>query len=220
MLVAGIAYLVNAPRPNAAASRLQVTASAAYLPGTGAPSGLRGRGNTTTTTQPLVAGSISLSALAEAAKAAAAATPPSTRPSLPPTTAVKKVVVTTSTTGPAILPTTSTTVKPSAPTTVTTTPLTPLTTLLQQVAPAAVTYAHSENGVASWFGAPTGTCAHRTLPMGTMLKVTRLYNGASVMCKVADRGPGDTSRLIDLSKDTFEKLASIDAGLIDVKVEW
>jgi rare lipoprotein A len=219
MLVAGIAYLVNAPRPNSAATRIQVTASAAYLPGADAPSGLMGRAATTTTTSPpLVAEAISLAALAEAAKAAAR--PSTTRPPVTTTTVKKAAVTTTSTTERGIVPpTTSTTAKPFA-TTVTTTPLTALTTILQQVAPAAVTYAHSENGVASWFGAPSGTCAHRTLPMGTILKVTRLYNGATVTCKVDDRGPSDTSRLIDLSKDSFQKLASIDAGLIDVKVEW
>lgn len=218
MLVAVIAYLVNAPRPTAAATRLQVTASAAYLPGAGAPSGIRGGPATTTNAEPVVAGTVSLSALADAAKEATAAEA-TTRTSITATTAAKKVVATTSTTVRAAVVTTSTTTKPVA-TTVTTTPLTPLTTLLQQVAPAAVTYAHSDKGVASWFGAPAGTCAHRTLPMGTVLRVTRIYNGATVNCKVNDRGPSDTSRLIDLSRDTFEKLASIDAGLIDVKIEW
>jgi rare lipoprotein A (peptidoglycan hydrolase) len=56
--------------------------------------------------------------------------------------------------------------------------------------------------------------------MGTVMKVTRLSTGATASCKVNDRGPGDTRRLVDLSKDTFETLASEDAGLIDVKIEW
>jgi rare lipoprotein A (peptidoglycan hydrolase) len=57
--------------------------------------------------------------------------------------------------------------------------------------------------------------------MGTLLKVTRARNGASTTCKVNDRGPTlDTGRLVDLSMDTFEKLAAREAGLIDVKIEW
>ena len=75
--------------------------------------------------------------------------------------------------------------------------------------------------MASWFNAPDGTCAHRTLPMGTMIKVTRNHNGATATCKVNDRGPtAETGRLIDLSLDTFEKLAAKEAGLIDVRIEW
>lgn len=85
--------------------------------------------------------------------------------------------------------------------------------------PAALT--KTDSGIASWFGAPAATCAHRTLPMGTMVKVTRNHNGASAICRVDDRGPTlETGRLIDLSTDTFEKLAATEAGLIDVRIEW
>ena len=106
-----------------------------------------------------------------------------------------------------------------------TAPLTPLTTLLEKVVPPAVpvagTATKTDSGVASWFGAPVATCAHRTLPMGTLVKVTRNHNGASATCKVDDRGPTlETGRLIDLSLDTFEKLAASEAGLIDVMIEW
>lgn len=104
-----------------------------------------------------------------------------------------------------------------------TTPLTPLTTLLEKVFPpaAAVAVTKTDSGVASWFGAPAATCAHRTLPMGTMVKVVRKDNSASATCKVDDRGPTlETGRMIDLSLDTFEKLAPGEAGLIDVRIEW
>ena len=106
-----------------------------------------------------------------------------------------------------------------------TTPLTPLTTLLKKVLSPAVAVpvalTKTDSGVASWFGAPAATCAHRTLPMGTLVKVTRNYNGASATCRVDDRGPTvETGRLIDLSTDTFEKLAATEAGLIDVRIEW
>ena len=146
-----------------------------------------------------------------------------TRPR-PTTTTTKKPAPTTTTAKP-----TTTTTAPSPapafapPTTIT--PLTPLTTIVAAIGPpaAAVSGAvtRTDSGVASWFRAPAATCAHRTLPMGTMIKVTRIHNGASASCKVDDRGPTlETGRLIDLSLDTFEKLAAREAGLIDVRIEW
>ena len=143
----------------------------------------------------------------------------------PPTTATTRRVTTTTS-----APTTTTTAVPR-PTPVPSSPVvtppatTPPTTLLEKVVPPAVavagTPAKTDSGVASWFGAPAATCAHRTLPMGTLVKVTRNHNGATATCKVDDRGPTlETGRLIDLSLDTFEKLASSEAGLIDVMIEW
>src|SRR5581483_4715035 len=45
-------------------------------------------------------------------------------------------------------------------------------------------------GKASWYeDAPPGTCAHKTLPKGTVVTVTDLDTGATVQCTVADRGP-------------------------------
>jgi rare lipoprotein A len=131
------------------------------------------------------------------------------------TTAVPRTTTSTTTPAPAITP----------PTTPAIAPLAPVTTLLAALVPPAVAVTgavtRTDSGVASWFRAPAGTCAHRTLPMGTMIKVTRNETGASATCKVDDRGPTvATVRLIDLSLDTFEKLASRDAGLIDVRIEW
>ena len=169
-----------------------------------------------------VAGAVSLADLAKAARAKAATTS-TTRPRTTSTTAKR---VTTTTSRPATTTTTVVRVAAPAPTTSTTlTPLTPLTTLLQKVVPpaAAVSSAitRSDSGVASWFKAPDATCAHRTLPMGTSIKVTRTANGASATCRVNDRGPTlETGRLIDLSLDTFEKLADRGTGLIDVTIEW
>lgn len=69
-------------------------------------------------------------------------------------------------------------------------------------------------GTASWYGrqfhgktTASGepfnmfnlTAAHRTLPLGTWLRVTNLRNGASVVVRVNDRGPVPRSRIIDLS---------------------
>ncbi|HVF14007.1 MAG TPA: septal ring lytic transglycosylase RlpA family protein [Acidimicrobiales bacterium] len=79
----------------------------------------------------------------------------------------------------------------------------------------------SDAGIASWFNAPDATCAHRTLPFGTMVRVTRPATGAVTSCKVDDRGPTvATGRLIDLSMDTFAALAPTSSGLIDVTIEW
>ncbi len=78
----------------------------------------------------------------------------------------------------------------------------------------------AENGQASWFHAPDGTCAHQTLPFGTLIKVTSLSTGTSTTCTVDDRGPFITGRVIDLSYDTFEKLAHPGSSVIDVVIEW
>lgn len=112
-----------------------------------------------------------------------------------------------------------------APPTTAPTPLTPLTTIVAAVVPpvaaASGAVTRTDSGIASWFRAPAATCAHLTLPMGTMIKVTRIHNGATATCKVDDRGPTlETGRLIDLSLDTFEKLAPKEVGLIDVRIEW
>jgi rare lipoprotein A len=134
----------------------------------------------------------------------------------------------TTTTSPTRTPATTATTRTAGPPAIsppTTTPLTPLTTLLEKVVPPAAAVSrsltNSDSGVASWFGAPAATCAHRTLPMGTMVKVVRVSSGASATCKVDDRGPTvETGRLIDLSLDTFEKLADRGTGLIDVTIHW
>lgn len=137
------------------------------------------------------------------------------------TTAVRQpttVPPTTTTTGP---PGQVASSPPPPSTTTTSTPLTPLTTLLQQLAPALGALSGSDGGIASWFYAPAGTCAHRDLPLGTVVTVTRLSTGASTTCRVADRGPTlATKRVIDLSPDVFEKLASRDAGVIEVLIAW
>lgn len=63
------------------------------------------------------------------------------------------------------------------------------------------------------------TAAHRTLPFGTMCKVTNLANGKSVEVRVNDRGPFSRGRVIDVSYKAMSLLGGIHAGLIEVKVE-
>lgn len=76
-----------------------------------------------------------------------------------------------------------------------------------------------ETGLASWYHALDRSCAHRTLPFGTMVTVTRVDTDARVTCRVGDRGPADTSRVIDLSYDTFALLAEPGSGLIGVRLQ-
>nr|MBU1327823.1 septal ring lytic transglycosylase RlpA family protein [Candidatus Omnitrophota bacterium] len=64
------------------------------------------------------------------------------------------------------------------------------------------------------------TCAIWDLPFNTILKVTNLENGKSVIVRVNDRGPAKRlNRTIDLTKQAFSKIADPDKGLADVSVE-
>ncbi|MEZ4254459.1 MAG: septal ring lytic transglycosylase RlpA family protein [Polyangiales bacterium] len=64
------------------------------------------------------------------------------------------------------------------------------------------------------------TAANRTLPFGTMLRVTRIDNGMSVVVRVNDRGPfGRRTRILDLSRAAAQKLQMIRAGVVDVRAE-
>lgn len=63
------------------------------------------------------------------------------------------------------------------------------------------------------------SAAHMELPFGSMVRVTNLANGKSVVVKVNDRGAFKSGRIIDLSKSAFDSIANIRDGLIKVKVE-
>ncbi|RMF30727.1 MAG: septal ring lytic transglycosylase RlpA family protein [Bacteroidetes bacterium] len=63
------------------------------------------------------------------------------------------------------------------------------------------------------------TAAHKTLPFGTMVKVTRLDNNKSVTVRINDRGPFDPGRIIDLSRRAAEEIGLIQDGVARVKVE-
>lgn len=217
-LVAGFVSLRN--RPGETSTAIRVDAAAGPVLGSPGPRAPGAPGDDAS-----AAGAISLRDLVQEVRTAA-----TTSTVRPRTTVTTRKPATTTTSSP---PSTTTTRPPAttgpAPTQAATpprtTPLTPLTTLLQNVVPPAVavagTLTRTDSGVASWFNAPDATCAHRTLAMGTSVKVTRNHNGASATCTVNDRGPTlGTGRLIDLSLDTFEKLAAPEAGLIDVSIEW
>ena len=78
----------------------------------------------------------------------------------------------------------------------------------------------TQGGKATYYSAPGGTCAHRTLPMGTMVTVTNTSTGASTVCRVADRGPFGAGRVIDLSRDGFSKIAPLSQGVASVTLSW
>lgn len=63
------------------------------------------------------------------------------------------------------------------------------------------------------------TCAHRTLPFGTQLRVTNLTNNKTVVVTVNDRGPYSKGRIIDLTKAAAKKLDFIKQGHTKVEIE-
>jgi rare lipoprotein A len=63
------------------------------------------------------------------------------------------------------------------------------------------------------------TAAHRTLPFGTRVRVTRVDNGDSVVVRINDRGPFKPGRVIDLSTKAAENLGITGKGLATVKIE-
>jgi rare lipoprotein A len=94
---------------------------------------------------------------------------------------------------------------------------------------------YDETGVASWYGAdfqgrPTAngeifdmnvvTAAHPTLPIPSLVEVTNLANGRSIVVRVNDRGPFVGSRLIDLSARGAELLGYQREGHTNVRVRY
>ena len=63
------------------------------------------------------------------------------------------------------------------------------------------------------------TAAHKTLPLGTKVRVTNLRNGESVDVKINDRGPFHKGRVLDLSKGAAREIGMLGAGTAKVKVE-
>jgi rare lipoprotein A len=63
------------------------------------------------------------------------------------------------------------------------------------------------------------TAAHRTLPFGTWVEITRMDTGASVRVRITDRGPfGHEDRIIDLSRAAAERLDLVKAGVTRVQL--
>lgn len=63
------------------------------------------------------------------------------------------------------------------------------------------------------------TCAHRTLPFGTKLRVTNQANGKQVIVEVTDRGPFVRGRVIDLSYAAAREIGMIATGVGSIRIE-
>lgn len=63
------------------------------------------------------------------------------------------------------------------------------------------------------------TCAHKTLPFGTRLRVTNVKNGKSVVVRVSDRGPFRHQRILDLSEIAARPLGVVDCGAATIVAE-
>jgi len=64
------------------------------------------------------------------------------------------------------------------------------------------------------------TAAHKTLPLGTKVKVTNLRNGRSVKVRINDRGPFAAGRIIDLSKKAARRIDMLGEGVGSVKIQY
>lgn len=62
-------------------------------------------------------------------------------------------------------------------------------------------------------------CAHRTLPFGTLVRVTDTNTGKSVIVKVIDRGPFGKGKVVDLSKAAARELGMLSKGVIRIELE-
>jgi rare lipoprotein A (peptidoglycan hydrolase) len=63
------------------------------------------------------------------------------------------------------------------------------------------------------------TAAHRTLPFGTICRVTNLENKKSVMVRINDRGPFVENRILDLSRAAAKAIGAISSGVVQIKLE-
>jgi rare lipoprotein A (peptidoglycan hydrolase) len=114
-------------------------------------------------------------------------------------------------------PTTTTTTLPPTTTTLppTTTTLPPTTTTTRP------TPRNSEVGDATWYAAaPAGYCASPTLPFGTVLTVVNNATGATTVCTVDDREAAGYPRVVDLSPEGFNQIASTSQGVVQVTISW
>ena len=91
-----------------------------------------------------------------------------------------------------------------------------------------------ETGIASWYGAPyhnrrasngevydmhAMTAAHKTLPLGSIVRVTCLENGESAVVRITDRGPFIEGRIVDLSQAAALKIGLVRKGTAQVRLE-
>ena len=116
-------------------------------------------------------------------------------------------------------PTTTTTVRPTTTTAAPTTTTTARPTTTSTMGPPP-DCCRQEGGASYHDYADPTTCAHRSLPKGTSLRVTNKANGKTTTCVVNDRGPYVAGRILDLSKTGFTEIANVSDGVIQVVIEW
>jgi len=93
---------------------------------------------------------------------------------------------------------------------------------------------YDETGIGSWYGDEFAgrltangeifdpnkvTAAHKTLPMPSVVRVTNLDNGKSLVVRINDRGPFVSGRIIDLSREAARLIGYRDNGLAKVRVQ-
>ncbi len=92
----------------------------------------------------------------------------------------------------------------------------------------------TEKGIASWYGPPyhnrrgsngeiynmhAMTAAHRTFPLGSLVRVTNIKTGSTAFVRITDRGPFIPGRILDLSLAAAKKVDVWQPGVAEVKVE-
>jgi rare lipoprotein A len=73
-----------------------------------------------------------------------------------------------------------------------------------------------ETASGDWFEPDGISVAHKTLPFGTVLRITNKHNGATVEAEVNDRGPFVAGRALDLSRGAMREIGGLGAGVIPV----
>jgi rare lipoprotein A len=123
--------------------------------------------------------------------------------------------------------------KPSEPARTTNAKTRPYTVLGRTYYPLQTAAGYDEVGMASWYGSDFHgkktangqtynmyglSAAHKTLPLGTRVRVTRLSNNTSVILVVNDRGPFVSGRILDLSYGAAKQLGMVRDGVAKVRI--
>jgi rare lipoprotein A len=110
----------------------------------------------------------------------------------------------------------------------------PTADLAEPTLPAGARPVATETGLASWYGPPyhnrrgsngevynmhAMTAAHRTYPLGSIVRVTNVKTGHTALVRITDRGPFISGRVLDLSLAAARKVDVWQPGVAEVKVE-
>jgi len=106
--------------------------------------------------------------------------------------------------------------------------------LAEPTIPAHAKPLETETGLASWYGPPyhnrrgsngevynmhAMTAAHRTYPLGSIVRVTNVKTGSTALVRITDRGPFIPGRIVDLSLAAAQKVDVVRPGVAEVRVE-